>query len=175
MKPLLIIVLILSAIYTHAGEPCQPVVRSIENDNYIDFRPHKNGLMDCTVSRKIFTDLLSRFMQKTGKNKSYKALMLGRLDHYPWLSHHLSLEASRHPDWDAVKGRPKPGTKNGVVIPILTSPAVMKWLQAPFKNTGYKVIDVYVEKVRIKDVTIKSQSLGKVPFDALVTYTLVKK
>jgi hypothetical protein len=111
---------------------------------------------------------------------TYSSLYLGRLIDYPWLSQALATLAYRDPAWNRKKGRPRGLDINRYVADLLSRKEITAEMDAALAVGGYRVDSVTVEKVLVggfADVPLYTgdAGAGKVPFDAMVWFRLMKK
>jgi hypothetical protein len=110
----------------------------------------------------------------------YTSMYLGRLIDYPWLCDYLAVTAYNDPRWDRKKGKPVSMDLYKYVKAILSSREVLSPFEEAFGDSGYTVSGVTIEKVlvgRLSDVPLYQGKVlpGKVPFDAMVWFRLVKE
>lgn len=76
-------------------------------------------------------------------------LALGRIEALPWLAADLAAAAATDARWQAAGPGAAPGTHNRLVAALLSRPAMLAQLSAPFVGSGLKVVAVAVEKVLV--------------------------
>lgn len=137
----------------------------------------------CAVSREAVQRLLKEAFSRTEPPRlegAYTSLYLGRLIDYPWLAAHLAAAAAGDARWDARKGRPVAMDVNAYVAMLLSREEVTGQLEAPIRESGYGIASASVEKVLVGAFPDDGRPAGKrppgkVPFDAMVWFRLVKQ
>ena len=134
----------------------------------------------CFIDKASVIRVLSEAVAKPHTELSsrvFTSLAIGRLIDYPWLVQFLALRAARDPAWDATAGKPVKVHINRYVADVLSSPEIVREIEAPLCKHGYRIVGVSVEKVLVGDFENVPQlegprRKGKIPFDAQVWFRL---
>jgi hypothetical protein len=125
------------------------------------------------------SETLPRLWDRGDPPERYRALFLGRLVDYPWLSEELARWAARAAEWDSLKARPRTGGNgNALVERILLHGGVLEPLAGALAGAGLQVTGVSAEKVLTAPIAtlpfgarFRSEGLSgdaRVPYDAMV-------
>lgn len=162
-----------------AGE-CTLRVEASENWPALRLRAghphHRLCLIDKTAVIQVLTQAFSE-PHPCLASREFTSLAIGRLIDYPWLVQFLALRAAQDPQWDAAAGKPRRLHVNRYVADALSSPEIVREIEAPLREPGYRITGVSVEKVLIGGFDNVPQLAGprprgKIPFDAQVWFRL---
>jgi hypothetical protein len=109
--------------------------------------------------------------------RTFTSLALGRLIDYPWLVRFLALQAAQDPHWDKSAGKPRRVHVNRYVADVLSAAEIIREIEAPLREQGYRITGVSVEKVLVGGFENVPGwegpgRKGKIPFDAQVWFRL---
>lgn len=174
--------------YSDQSISCPPAIEFEPQEQMLHLR-HANAMpADCSWSQASVAQALDAALTEQISNSALRAVFLGRLEDYAWLSTLLTEQAvaASGPTgtWLAGKGHARDGNDNAFVAEILArhkpAPAVdgegVGGLLMPFvwvlARHGYKIDGVSVEKVMSKSIDGRP---GKFPYDALVHLRIARK
>jgi hypothetical protein len=134
----------------------------------------------CYCSKEEMKSILqSAFAKDASRNLNglYKSLFIGRLIDYPWLCEYLASAAYRDRMWDTKKGKPLSMGINRYIGALLSKKEILAPLEEAVAGHGYRIVSASVEKVLVggfRDIPQYKgpKAAGKVPFDAMVWFSL---
>jgi hypothetical protein len=162
-----------------AGE-CTLTLEAAENWPSLRLRAVHPAHRPCLIAKAAVIQALSQAISKPDPawtSREFTSLAIGRLIDYPWLVQFLALRAASDPGWDAVAGKPLKAHINRYVADVLSSPEIVRDIEAPLREQRYRIGGVAVEKVLVGGFENVPQSegprpKGKIPFDAQVWFRL---
>lgn len=165
------------------AEDCTLRLEAAENWPALRLRASHPNYRPCFVSKEaVIRVLLQAFSgpHPALTSRVFTSLSIGRLIDYPWLVQFLALRAAQDPGWDVATGKPATGHINRYAADVLSSPEVLREIEAPLREHGYRISGVSVEKVLVggfDDVPLleRPKINGKIPFDAQVWFRLEKR
>jgi len=165
-----------------AGE-CILSLEASENWPALRLRASHPDQRSCFIDKESMIQVLSEAFSKphpTWINREFTSLAIGRLIDYPWLVQFLALRAAQDPTWNAAAGKPVIGHINRYVADVLSTQEIVRDIEAPLREHGYRVTGVSVEKVLVGGFENVPQleaprRRGKIPFDAQVWFRLDKR
>jgi hypothetical protein len=184
--------LLLTSIPAAAGEvivasvqagDCTLRLEAAENWPALRLRASHPNHRPCSVGKEAVIRVLMQAFSEPHPaltSRVFTSLAIGRLIDYPWLVQFLALLAAEDPGWDAAAGKPVTGHINRYVANVLSSPEVVREIEAPLREHGYRISGVSVEKVLVggfANVPLLEgpKRKGKIPFDAQVWFRLEKQ
>jgi hypothetical protein len=134
----------------------------------------------CFIDKAAVVQVLTKAFAEIHPSLAYRkftSLALGRLIDYPWLVRFLALQAVQDPHWNITAGKPRRIHVNRYVADALSSAEIIREIEAPLREHGYRITGVSVEKVLIGGFENVpqwegSELKGKIPFDAQVWFRL---
>ena len=165
-----------------AGE-CLLCLEASENWPALRVRASHPNQRSCFIGQETMIQVLSEAFSKphpTWTSRVFTSLAIGRLIDYPWLVQFLALRTAQDPKWNAAKGKPVKVHINRYVADVLSSPEIVREIEAPLREHGYRITGVSVEKVLVGGFENVPQlkeprRKGKIPFDAQVWFRLDKR
>jgi hypothetical protein len=154
-----------------AQQGCEPYVENHRELETAALRPHSDAFRSCFIDEAAYARLIAAWLAARGADAPpLRGLGLGRAVNLPWISEHLARAALHEPRWDTARGRDRKGDINGLAAALLSQPAFLRRLDAPFAGSAWAVRAVSVEKVLVakaQDI-LPGAGRGRVPFDAQV-------
>jgi hypothetical protein len=146
-------------------------------------RAHHATSGACFIDAEVLTALLTETFSATNPavaSRVFRALDLGRLIDYPWLSQYLATRAAKDRAWDLARGQPIGIDLNRFVANLLSSREILRGIEAPLAQQGYVVTRASVEKVLVGGFTqvpllAEPPPTGRIPFDAILWLRLQKR
>jgi hypothetical protein len=165
-----------------AGE-CTLSLEAAENWPTLRLRASHPNYRPCFVDKAAMVEALAQAFagpHPVLASREFTSLALGRLIDYPWLVRFLALRAAQDPHWDATAGKPRRVHVNRYVADVLSSPEVVREIEAPLREQGYRITGVSVEKVLVGGFENVPQveeprRKGRIPFDAQAWFRLEQK
>ncbi|MEO8670659.1 MAG: hypothetical protein ABI411_05035 [Tahibacter sp.] len=162
------------------AQTCAPFVEEQAAWSTAMFRPHSNGMQSCTVSEEVYRAVVRDWLRdRAPALPPLTSLSLGRAENFPWLSHYLADSALQSANWRTRVLRAGAGEHNQFVADLLSEPAMLQRLDAPFAESAYRVVGASVEKVLAGKASVyasvKTDATWKVPFDAQVWLRLASR
>lgn len=161
---------------------CRLTVEADDQWHALRLRALHPHYKNCHIDQESMLQVLRRAFSEDAAAKleaAYSSLFIGRIIDYPWLSQYLATTAYRDRAWNSKKGRPRAAEINSYVSRLLSSRQLLAQFSPAFSGSGYKIVDVNVEKVLVgtsRDVPGYSGALqaqaGRVPFDAMLWFRL---
>jgi hypothetical protein len=162
-----------------AGE-CTLTVEAAENWPALRLRAGHPNHRPCFIEKAAVVEALTQAFaepQPILASRDFTSLALGRLIDYPWLVRFLALRAAQDPHWDVTAGKPRRVHLNHYVADVLSAPEVVREIEAPLRERGYRITGVSVEKVLVGGFENVpqwdgSERKGQIPFDAQVWFRM---
>ncbi len=162
-----------------AGE-CTLTVEAAENWPALRLRAGHPVHRPCFIEKAAVIQVLTQAFSEPHPiliARTFTSLAIGRLIDYPWLVRFLALRAAQDPHWNVTAGKPRRVHVNRYVADVLFSPEIVREIEAPLREQGYRIVDVSVEKVLVGGFENVPQlegprRKGKIPFDAQVWFRL---
>jgi len=162
-----------------AGE-CTLTLEMAENWPSLRLRASHPNYRPCYIEKTAVIQTLTQAFSGPHPalvSREFTSLAIGRLIDYPWLAQFLALHSAQDPQWDAGSGKPRSVHVNRYVADILSSPEIVREIEAPLREQGYRITSVSVEKVLVGGFENVpqfegSRRKGKIPFDAQVWFRL---
>lgn len=162
-----------------AGE-CTLSLEAAENRPTLRLRAGHPNYRPCFIDKAAVVEALTQAFAEPHPilaSRDFTSLALGRLIDYPWLVRFLALRAAQDPQWDAAAGKPHGVQVNRYVADVLSSPEIVREIEAPLRRPGYRITGASVEKVLVggfENVPQREgpERPGKIPFDAQVWFRL---
>jgi hypothetical protein len=165
-----------------AGE-CTLSLEMNENWPSLRLRASHPNYRPCFIEKAAMIQTLSQAF--SGRHpalasREFTSLAIGRLIDYPWLVQFLARRAAQDPQWDPAAGKPRRVHINRYVADVLSAPEIVRDIEAPLREHGYRITGVSVEKVLVGGFENVPQletprRRGKIPFDAQVWFRLDKR
>jgi hypothetical protein len=133
---------------------------------------HRPCVIDTAAVVQVLTEAFAE-THPSPASREFTSLALGRLIDYPWLARFLALQAAQDPRWDKSAGKPRRTHVNRYVADVLSAAGIIREIEAPLREQGYRITGVSVEKVLVGGFDHVPGwegpgRKGKIPFDALV-------
>lgn len=162
-----------------AGE-CTLSLEVAENWPTLRLRAGHPNHRACFIEKAAAIQVLTQAFSKPHSiliAREFTSLALGRLIDYPWLVQFLARRAAQDPHWDAAAGKPRSVHVNRYVADVLSSPDIVREIEAPLRKPGYRITGASVEKVLVGGFEnvpqlAEPRPRGKIPFDAQVWFRL---
>jgi hypothetical protein len=162
-----------------AGE-CTLSLEAAENWPTLRLRAGHPAYRPCFIDKAAVVEALTQAFAEPHPilaSREFTSLALGRLIDYPWLVRFLALRAAQDPHWDVTAGKSRRVHVNRYVADVLSSAEIIREIEAPLREHGYRITGVSVEKVLIGGFDNVpqwegSERKGKIPFDAQVWFRL---
>jgi len=162
-----------------AGE-CTLSLEAAENWPTLRLRAGHPAYRPCFIDKAAVVEALTQAFAEPHPilaSREFTPLALGRLIDYPWLVRFLALRAAQDPHWDVTAGKSRRVHVNRYVADVLSSAEIIREIEAPLREHGYRITGVSVEKVLIGGFDNVpqwegSERKGKIPFDAQVWFRL---
>jgi hypothetical protein len=164
-------------------EDCTLSVEANTTWRTLRLRAHHPQGRYCRIDKATFLKILSKGFATSHRawdGAPYTSLFIGRLIDYPWLSQFLAESAAAdRAGWDLARGKPTGRAINAYVAKQLDRPEILQEIKDIFAHASYQVAGVSVEKVLVGSFaevpgSNPTQRKGKVPFDAMAWFRLVK-
>ena len=161
------------------GDACAPHVEEHSGSRSASFRSHSPPSEPCRVDEATYVRVVQEWLSGRDGTAPVSSLALGRAVDYPWISGHLADSSLRSSGWAQRISRGPAGEQNRFVAALLSEPAFLRRLGAPFEARGYVVTGVSVEKVLVGKARDHASDAragnARVPFDAQVWLRLARK
>ncbi|HEX9180206.1 MAG TPA: hypothetical protein VF859_07415 [Burkholderiales bacterium] len=159
---------------------CSPHVTERPASGEATFRPHTTAFEACEVAEDAYRQVVANWLRERPTDAPpLTGLSLGRAVSFPWIARHIADSALGSPGWDARGGKARGVGINNLVSGLLSEPAFLRRLGAPFEGSGYAIAGVRVEKVLVgkaSEFTSSENSKNlRVPFDAQVWIHLSRR
>ncbi len=162
-----------------AGE-CTLAVEAAENWPALRLRAGHPDHRPCFIEKAAVIQVLAQAFSEPHPiliARTFTSLAIGRLIDYPWLVKFLARRASQDPHWNVSAGKPRGVHVNRYVADVLFSPEIVREIEAPLRERGYRITGVSVEKVLVGGFENVpqwdgSERKGKIPFDAQVWFRM---
>jgi hypothetical protein len=161
------------------GGACTPHVEEQPGSRSASFRSSAPPSDACRVDEATYVRVMQEWLRARDGLAPVSSVALGRAVDYPWMSSHLADSALRSHAWTARLSRAAAGEQNRFVAALLSEPAFLQRLAAPFGAAGYVLSGVSVEKVLVGPARDHASDgrggNARVPFDAQVWLRLARK
>ena len=161
------------------AQACAPHVEEHSGARSASLRSHSPQSDACRVDEATYVRVVQDWLRARDGLAPVSSLALGRAVDHPWISRHLADSALSSSAWSARISRAPAGEQNRYVAAVLSEPAFLQRLAAPFDAAGYVVTGVSVEKVLVGPARDHASDgrggAARVPFDAQVWLRLARK
>jgi hypothetical protein len=123
----------------------------------------------CPLDEAAYARLVRDWLR--GRGTAPRTLALGRVEAQPWLAAALAAAAAADRRWRTEGPGAAPATHNRLVAALLSEPAMLARLSAPFAGSGLAVVSVAAEKVLVGPAS----GAPPLPYDAQIWLRLAPR